>query len=105
MRQTEQTPADVHPIATSFNEVKAEVCASNEENIPDSGSSSQSEDKSAEQGDESTSIKEKPEKPGTSKTTSNDKVVLSVSDSLLHKLDPHKFYLKGKRTVRLAWTT
>ena len=45
MRQTEQTPADVHPIATSFNEVEDEVCGSNEENISDSGSSPQSEDK------------------------------------------------------------
>ena len=43
---------------------------------PDSGSSPQSEDKSAEQGDELTSIKEK---PGTNKTTSNDKVVLLLA--------------------------
>ena len=91
MRQTEQTPADVHPIATSFNEVEDEVCESNVENMPESGTSPQSEDISAEQGDESTSIKEK---SGTSKTTSNDKVVLLlVSDSLLHKLDPRKFYI------------
>ena len=100
MRQTEQIPPDVHPITTtSFNEGEDEVCGSNEENIPDSGSSPQSEAKSAEQGDESTSIKEK---PGTSKITNNDKVVLLVSDSLLHKLDPRKFYIKGARTVRLA---
>ena len=99
VRQTEQTPTDVHPIATSFNEVEDEVCGSKEENIPDSRSSPQPEDKNAEQADESTSIKEK---PGISKTTSNDKVVLLVSDSLLHKLDPRKFYIKGTRTVRLA---
>ena len=98
VRQTEQTLTDVHPIATSFNEVEDEVCGSKEGNIPDSRSSPQSEDKNAEQADESTSIKEK---PGISKTTSNDKVVLLVSDSLLHKLDPRKFYIKGT-TVRLA---
>ena len=57
VRQTEQIPADVHPIATtSFNEGEDEVCGSNEENVPDSESSPQSEAKSAEQGDESTSI-------------------------------------------------
>ena len=67
------------------------MCGSKEENIPDSRSSPQSEDKNAEQADESTSIKEK---PGISKTTSNDKVVLLVSDSLLHKLDPPKFYIR-----------
>ena len=75
------------------------MCGSKEENIPDSRSSPQPEHKNAEQADESTSIKEK---PGVSKTTSNDKVVLLVSDSLLHKLDPRKFYVKGTRTVRLA---
>ena len=64
-----------------------------------SRSSPQSEDKNAEQADESTSIKEK---PGISKTTSNDKVALLVSDSLLLKLDSRKFYIKGTRTVRLT---
>ena len=69
MRQTEQTPTDVHPIATSFNEVKDEVCGSNDKNVPDSRSSTQSEDKNAEQADESTLIKEK---PGMSKTARNE---------------------------------
>ena len=67
------------------------MCGSKEENIPDSRSSPQSEDKNVEQADESTSIKEE---PGIRETTSDDKVVLLVSDSLLYKLDPPKFYIR-----------